>query len=476
MAMKPNLIDGEWVGSDESILNINPSNLGDTVGEFALATPAQVKQAIAAARQALSVWSATTTQIRSDLLIKTAIEMLSRKEELGELVSREAGKTKAEGVGEVVRAAQIFQFFSGEAVRYGGENLPSVRPGIGVQTSREPVGVVAVITPWNFPIAIAAWKIAPALAFGNTVVFKPSEETPGIAWELMRILERNGLPAGVVNMINGRGPVVGPALTEGIDAISFTGSVRTGREIAGRAVSSMTRIQLEMGGKNPLVVLDDAQLDVAVECAANGAFFSAGQRCTASSRLIVTAGIYDRFVDALMKRMRSLKVGPALANGTDIGPVINQRQLDSIQNYIQIGKDEGAELLEGGEIVEAETPGFFMKPVLMLGTNSMRINREEVFGPFASVIRASDYDQALALANDTDFGLSSGICTSSHKFATHFRLNVKSGLTMVNLPTAGLDYHVPFGGRKGSSYGPREQGKSAVEFYTVSKTAYVSHN
>ncbi|CAB3767054.1 Aldehyde dehydrogenase, thermostable [Paraburkholderia humisilvae] len=371
---------------------------------------------------------------------------------------------------------QIFQFFSGEAVRYGGENLPSVRPGVGVQTSREPVGVVAVITPWNFPIAIAAWKLAPALAFGNTVVFKPSEETPAIAWELVKILERNGLPRGVVNMINARGAVAGPALTEKVDAISFTGSLRTGRQIASQAIPNMTRIQLEMGGKNPLVVLDDAELDVAVECAVNGAFFAAGQRCTASSRLVVMSGIYDRFVEALVTRMRSLKVGPALASDTDIGPVIHQRQLDLVQRYIQLGKDEGAELLEGGDRVEAPTPGCFIRPALMLGTNSMRINREEVFGPFASVIRASDYDEALAIANDTDYGLSSGICTSSHRLATHFRLNVKSGLTMVNLPTAGLDYHVPFGGRNGSSYGPREQGRSAVEFYTVGKTAYIGYH
>ncbi|WGS54806.1 aldehyde dehydrogenase family protein [Paraburkholderia sp. D15] len=475
METKANLIDGEWVAGGDSIRNDNPSNLNDPVGTYALATPEQVREATQAARRALSSWSVTTTQVRSDLLIRTAMELLDRKAELGELVSREAGKTRAEGVGEVVRAAQIFQFFSGETVRYGGENLPSVRPGIGVQTSREPVGVVSVITPWNFPIAIAAWKLAPALAFGNTVVFKPSEETPGIAWELLNIMQRHGLPAGVVNLVNGRGAVIGKAMTEGVDAITFTGSVRVGREIAGHAIASMTRVQLEMGGKNPLVILDDAQLDVAVECAVNGAYFSAGQRCTASSRLIVTDKIHDRFVDALVTRMRSLKVGPSLADGIDIGPVINQRQLDAIQRYIQVGKDEGAELIAGGELVDAPTPGFFMQPALMAGSNALRINREEVFGPFASVIRVADYDEAFAVANDTDFGLSSGICTTSHQFATHFRMNVKSGLTMVNLPTAGLDYHVPFGGRKGSSYGPREQGKAAVEFYTVGKTAYVSY-
>jgi aldehyde dehydrogenase (NAD+) len=238
----------------------------------------------------------------------------------------------------------------------------------------------------------------------------------------------------------------------------------------------MVRIQLEMGGKNPLVVLDDADLAVAVECAVNGAFFSAGQRCTASSRLIVTDGIRERFVKAVRERMRALKVGNALTAGTDIGPVINQRQLDRIQRYVEIGRGEGAELAEGGQVLERETPGFFMQPALFVNSrNNMQINREEVFGPFATVIGAKDYDEALALANDTDFGLSAGICTTSHKHATHFRLNAKSGLAMVNLPTAGLDYHVPFGGTKGSSYGPREQGSYAADFYTLSKTAYVAH-
>ncbi|MFJ4291139.1 aldehyde dehydrogenase family protein [Cupriavidus sp. NPDC089707] len=475
MSVKPSFINGEWVGSTETIQSLNPSDTRDCLGEFALADKEQARQAVAAARRALPAWAATTTQMRSDVLLKTAIELAARKEELGELVSREAGKTRAEGIGEVMRASQIFQFFAGEAVRYGGDNLPSVRPNIGVLTSREPVGVVAAITPWNFPIAIAAWKLAPALAFGNTVVLKPSEETPGVAWELFRVLERSGVPGGVANLVNGRGDVAGEALLENIDAVTFTGSVRTGRKLAQTAVRGMIRVQLEMGGKNPLVVLDDADLALAVECAANGAFFSAGQRCTASSRLIVTAGIHDRFVEALRQRMRGLKVGPALANGTDIGPVINQRQLDMIQGYIDIGKEEGAELLEGGQLLERESPGFFMQPALMAGGNNLRINQEEVFGPFASVIRVGDYDEALAVANDTEYGLSAGICTSSHKHATHFRMNVKSGLAMVNLPTAGLDYHVPFGGTKGSSYGPREQGSYAVDFYTVSKTAYIGY-
>jgi alpha-ketoglutaric semialdehyde dehydrogenase len=476
MTAKPNLIGGAWTEGNLTIESINPSDTRDSVGHYALADVAQMRAAVAAARDAQPAWAAATTQARSDLLLKTSIELAARKDELGELVSREAGKTRAEGVGEVIRASQIFQFFAGEAVRYGGENLPSVRPNINVQIGRDPVGVVALITPWNFPIAIAAWKLAPALAFGNTAVLKPSEETPGVAWALFDVLVRNGLPPGVANLINGRGADAGVALVEGVDAISFTGSVQTGRRLAQSAVANMIRIQLEMGGKNPLIVLDDADLALAVECALNGSYFSSGQRCTASSRLIVTEGIHDRFVDALRKRMRSLKIGHALGAATDIGPLINQRQLDKVQGYIQIGRDEGAELVEGGQLLQQETPGFYMQPALFSETaNSMRINREEVFGPFATVIRASDYEEALALANDTEFGLSAGLCTTSHKHANHFRQNIKSGLAMINLPTAGLDYHVPFGGTKGSSYGQREQGTYAVDFYTNTKTAYIGY-
>jgi aldehyde dehydrogenase (NAD+) len=476
MSVKANFIGGSWVGSDEIIKNVNPSDTRDVIGEYASANEAQMREAVQAARAAAPAWGNSTTQLRSDILHRIGAEMMARKEELGELVSREAGKTRAEGLGEVMRAAQIFQFFAGEAVRYGGENLPSVRPDIGVQISRHPVGVVSMITPWNFPIAIPAWKIAPALAYGNAIVLKPSEHTPGVAWELFNIFERNGVPAGVANLVNGHGAAAGEALLDGVDAISFTGSVPTGTGIAQKAVARMARVQLEMGGKNPLVVLDDADLAVAVECALNGSFFSAGQRCTASSRLIVTDQIHDRFVAALRTRMAAMKVGNSLDKDVHIGPVINQSQLDKITRYLDIGKEEGAELIEGGAVLERPTPGYFLQPALFTqSNNAMRINREEIFGPVAAVIRVADYDEALAVANDTDFGLSSGICTSSHKHANHFRLNVRGGLTMVNLPTAGLDYHVPFGGVKASSYGPREQGRYAVEFYTSSKTAYIGY-
>lgn len=471
-----NFIGGKWAEAGQTIESINPSDSRDIIGLYASASVAQMEDAVAAARHALPAWSATTTQQRSDILGKVSAEILASKEALGELVSREAGKTRAEGQGEVVRAAQVFNFFSGEAIRYGGENVPSTRENIGIQISRDPVGVVVAITPWNFPIAIPAWKLAPALAFGNTAVIKPSEFTPGVAVALIKIMERCGVPAGVVNLVNGTGAAAADGLLKHIDAVSFTGSVATGHNVAQAAVSRMIRVQLEMGGKNPLVVMDDADLDVAVECALNGAFFSAGQRCTASSRLIVTEKIHDQFIDALQKRMRTIKVGPALAADTTIGPVINQQQLDKIIKYVDIGKREGGNLLQGGMQIDSSTPGFYMAPTLFTETdNTMRINREEVFGPFASVIRVRDYEEALFTANDTDFGLSSGICTTSLKYANHFRLNIKSGLTMINLPTAGLDYHVPFGGVKGSSYGQREQGQYAVDFYTNIKTAYIGY-
>lgn len=474
--MNENLINGQWLAGASTIQSWNPSDTRELVGEYAAADAAQMQQAVAAARAAFGRWQHTTTQMRSDFLQRVANQMMAQKDSLGLLVSREAGKTLAEGLGEVVRAAQIFQFFAGECLRYGGESLPSVRPDIGVQISRHALGVVSLITPWNFPIAIPAWKIAPALAFGNTVVLKPSEYTPGVAHALFRILDAQGLLPGVANLVNGSGKHAAQGLLSGVDAVSFTGSVHVGQSIAQTAIGEMIRLQLEMGGKNPLVVLDDADLDVAVECALNGAFFSAGQRCTASSRLIVTERIHDRFVDALTARMRAMVVGNSLDKATQIGPVINQSQFDKIQHYLDLGKREGAELVEGGTPVEAATPGYFVRPALFTSSNNaMRINQEEIFGPVASVIKVADYDEALATANDTRFGLSAGICTTSLRAANHFRLHVRSGLAMVNLPTAGLDYHVPFGGTRASSYGPREQGRYAVDFYTSTKTAYIAY-
>ncbi|MFN3861930.1 MAG: aldehyde dehydrogenase family protein [Roseateles sp.] len=476
--MHKNLINGEWVAGASVSRNINPSDTRDLIGEYAQADAAQADLAIAAASAAFPAWSLSTPQQRFDILDAVGSEILARRTELGDLLAREEGKTLPEAVGEVVRAGNIFKFFAGEALRPGGESLPSVRPGVGVEITREPLGVVGLITPWNFPIAIPAWKIAPALAWGNCVVFKPADLVPGSAWALAEILSRSGLPAGVFNLVMGRGSVVGEKLLNDprVAAVSFTGSVATGQKVAAACVARQARFQLEMGGKNPMVVLDDADLGVAVNAAINSGFFSTGQRCTASSRLIVTEGIHDRFVAAMIDKMKALRVDDARKAGTDIGPVVDASQLGQDLDYIAIAQAEGGRLAQGGERIEHNAdgaPGFYLTPALITDTTAaMRINREEVFGPVVSVIRARDYDEALQLANDTPFGLSAGIATTSLKHATHFKRHAQAGMVMVNLPTAGVDYHVPFGGRKGSSYGPREQGRYAAEFYTTVKTAY----
>ena len=473
--VQQNYVGGEWMAGKTVTLDINPSDIKDLVGEYAQADAALTEQAIDAARDAFRTWSLSPIQQRADILDKAGNLILARKDELGKLLSREEGKTLPEGVGEATRAGQIFKFFGGEALRLSGEKVASTRPGIEVEVTREPIGVVALITPWNFPIAIPAWKIAPALCYGNCVVFKPADLVPGCGLALVDILIDAGLPKGVLNLVMGRGSVVGEKMLASprIDAVSFTGSVPTGRAIAQKAVASGKKVQLEMGGKNPMVILDDADLGTAVNTAVNGAFFSTGQRCTASSRLVVTQGIHDRFVEAVKEKMKSLKIDNALKAGTDIGPVVDQSQLDQDMKYIEIARQEGGKVF-GGERLNRETEGFYLSPALVTETtNSMRINREEVFGPVASVVRVKDYDEALAVANDTEFGLSAGICTSSLKHSSHFKRHSQAGMVMVNLPTAGVDYHVPFGGRKGSSYGPREQGRYAAEFYTTVKTAYI---
>ncbi|WP_257316703.1 aldehyde dehydrogenase family protein [Shinella pollutisoli] len=474
MTIHQNLIAGEWVGSD-AVRNVNPSDTNDVVGEYARASAGDTAAAIAAAKAAFPAWSRSGILERHAILRKTADEILARKDELGRLLSREEGKTLAEGIGETVRAGQIFDFFAGETLRLAGEVLPSVRPGIGVEITREPVGVVGIITPWNFPIAIPAWKIAPALAYGNTVVFKPADLVPGCAHAIVDILVRAGLPKGVLNLVMGKGSVVGQTILDSpdVDAITFTGSTGTGKRVAAASIEHNRKFQLEMGGKNPFVVLDDADLDVAVEATVNSAFFSTGQRCTAASRVIVTEGIHDRFVAAVAERLKGLVVDDALKAGTHVGPVVDESQLKQDTDYIEIGRKEGARLAFGGKLLTRGTPGFYLAPALFTeATNAMRIAREEIFGPVAAVIRVRDYDEALAVANDTPFGLSSGIATTSLKHATHFKCNAEAGMVVVNLPTAGVDFHVPFGGRKGSSHGPREQGRHAAEFYTTVKTAY----
>ncbi len=472
--MKRNLIAGEWVEGADASENRNPAAPADLVGLYARASAEQTAAAVEAARAALPGWSGASPQVRADLLEAVAQRLLARKDEIGTLLAREEGKTLAEAVGETVRAAQIFRFFGGEAIRMAGDAIASVRPDVDVEVTREPVGVVGIITPWNFPIAIPAWKIAPALAYGNTVVVKPADLTPGCAHVLAEILHEAGCPAGVFNLCMGRGSLVGEAITTHpeVDAISFTGSVPVGRALAATAAQGMKKIQLEMGGKNPMVVMADADLDLAVATVLNGAFFSTGQRCTASSRIIVDAPIHDAFVERLSAAAQALRVGDPLDPEVEIGPVVSQKQLDSNLAYVALAAEEGAEVV-GGDHLARNTGGYFQSPALFVNaTNQMRSTREEIFGPCASIIRVDGFDEALAVANDTEFGLSSGICTSSLKHARAFRKHSGAGMVMVNLPTAGVDYHVPFGGRRGSSLGSREQGRYAAEFYTSVKTAY----
>jgi acyl-CoA reductase-like NAD-dependent aldehyde dehydrogenase len=471
-----NYVAGEWSTGTDASVNRSPSDLTDVVGEYERGDAGQVAAAVDAATTTAVAWGLSPIQERSDILDKIGTALMARSQEFGAILSREEGKVLRDGVGEVMRAGRIFKFFAGEALRAAGQKLPSVRPGLEVEISREPLGVVGIITPWNFPFAIPAWKIAPALAFGNAVVFKPADLVPGSAWELSNLIAESGLPAGAFNLVMGRGSVVGEAIITHPDvaAISFTGSLETGHHVAQVAVERMAKVQLEMGGKNPLVVLDDADLDIAVECAYQGSFEQTGQRCTASSRVIVTSGIHDRFVERLTERVARATVDDALDPGTDIGPVVDESQLAQNLRYIEIGASEGARLAYGGRVLEREKQGYYLEPAIFVDArNDMRISREEIFGPVVSVIRVANYDEALAVANDTPFGLAAGVVTTSLKHAAHFRRASQAGMVMVNLPTAGVDYHVPFGGRKASSYGPREQGSYAAEFYTTVKTAYI---
>ncbi|MDX1785500.1 MAG: aldehyde dehydrogenase family protein [Roseovarius sp.] len=475
--LQKNYIAGDWCAGASEIENRNPSDLRDLVGIYAQASADQLDQALAAARRAQTEWAGYGMERKQAVLMAIGTELMARAEDLGTLLSREEGKPLAEGKGEVYRAGQFFTYYAAECLRQLGENADSVRPGVEIDVRREPVGVVAVISPWNFPTATASWKIAPALAYGNAVLWKPANVTPASAVALTEIISRQDIPKGLFNLVMGAGRDVGQRLVESpqVDAISFTGSVPVGRGIASAAIQNFTRVQMEMGSKNALAVMDDADLDLAVTLALGGAFGGSGQKCTASSRLIVHEAVHDAFVEKLVKGAQAMKVGHALAEGTQIGPVVSEAQLSENLKYVELGKSEGAELACGGVRVERETEGYYMTPGVFLNTtNAMRINREEMFAPLAAVIKVGSYDEALHTVNDTNFGLTSGIVTRSLARATHFRRNARTGVVTVNLPTAGTDYHVPFGGRGDSSYGPREQGQTAREFYTVVKTAYIA--
>ena len=472
-----NLIGGAWVSGPKTVENRNPSDMEDLIGLYAQASASQLDEALAAARSAQAEWATYGLERKQSALMAIGTELMARAQELGALLSREEGKPLAEGRGEVYRAGQFFTYYAHEVLRQLGENADSVRPQIEVDVRREPVGTVAVISPWNFPTATASWKIAPALAYGNAVIWKPANLTPASAVALTEIIARQDIPAGLFNLVMGAGRDVGQRLVESpmVEAISFTGSVPVGRQIAAAAVQNLTRVQMEMGSKNALAVMEDADLDLAVAAALGGAFVGSGQKCTASSRLVVHAAIHDAFVEKLVAGARAMKVGHALEPDTQMGPVVSQEQLAANLRYVELGKSEGAELACGGTQLSLPHDGHYMSPGVFLNTtNKMRINREEMFAPLAAVIRVDDYDEALRVVNDTPFGLTSGIITRSLARATDFRRRARTGVVTVNLPTAGTDYHVPFGGRGQSSFGPREQGIHAREFYTTVKTAYIA--
>ncbi|MGQ2971016.1 aldehyde dehydrogenase family protein [Brevundimonas mediterranea] len=467
-------INGERVSSERPGESLNPSNTNEIVARVPQGAAAEVDAAVAAAKAAFPAWSDASPEVRSDILDRASNILMDRREQVGRLMAREEGKTLQESIGETARSARILKYFAGEALRVHGQNLMSVRPGVEIQTYRQAVGVFGLITPWNFPVAIPAWKIAPAIAFGNTVVIKPAGFSSATAEALVAILHEAGLPRGVVNMVIGEAEV-GRAIVahKDVDGLSFTGSQGVGASVGKGAMERQARVQLEMGGKNPLVILDDADLERAVAIALDGSFFSTGQRCTASSRLIVQDGIHDRFVQMLGEKVRALKVGDALDPVTQMGPAVSEKQMENSYRYIDIARSAGGRIVTGGERLTLDNPGWYVQPTLIADTDATsQINNEEVFGPVASTIRVKDYEEALAIANGVEFGLSAGIATTSLKYARDFQRRAQAGMVMVNLPTAGVEYHVPFGGSKKSSYGAREQGFAAVEFFTQQKTAY----
>ena len=474
-----NYIGGKWVDSSSgaSARTRNPANTAEEVSVYPLSTLDDAKHAIQAAGEAFPKWAQTPPPQRGAILDKASQIIDARLEEMARALTLEEGKTFAEAKGEVMRARDIFKYFSGEGWRVGGQVLPSNAPEELLFSKREPLGVVTIITPWNFPIAIPAWKIAPALIYGNAVVFKPAFQTPLIASLLVAALADAGLPPGVLNFITGRGAEIGDEIvtSKHIQGISFTGSYKVGTGIYAKAIPNLTRVQLEMGGKNPMVVLNDANLDLAVKLAVTGGFGLTGQACTATSRVIVEEAVADAFVDALAQAARSLKVASGLEPGVQMGPASSQGQLETDLHYIQVGKDEGARLVAGGEPLSSQ--GYFLQPAVFDRVETgMQIAQEEIFGPVLSVLRARDFEDALEKANQIAYGLSAGVVTQDLNRALTFAERVNAGVVKVNEPTTGLALQAPFGGFKHSSANTfKEQGPAAVEFYTRTKAVYVGY-
>jgi aldehyde dehydrogenase (NAD+) len=475
-----NYINGEWVAGGSTFENRNPANTDEVVGLFSKGSAADVEAAAAAAAAALPGWASMPAPARGNILYKAADILEKKFDQLGAEMTREEGKTLPEAKGEVRRAINIFRYFGGEGSRLDGVMVPSERERVHVFAIRKPIGVVGLVTPWNFPIAIPAWKIAPALICGNTVIVKPASVSPLCCWRIVEALHEAGIPKGVINFVAGSGGELGKALVNAgpVKAISFTGSNDVGNWIHTEASKRRLRIQLEMGGKNPTIVLGDADLKMAVENVCNAAFFSTGQKCTATSRAIVEDGIYDQFVASLVERTKKLKVGDGMQAGIDIGPCVDQGQLDTVLKYVEIGRKESGEPLCGGNRLTggAYDKGFFVEPTIFADVKpSDTIAREEIFGPVLAITRAKDFEDAMRLANDTPFGLSSSIQTSNLSRALEYVYRAEAGLLTINLPSAGVEYQLPFGGTKDSSFGPKEQGPAALDFYSDFKTIYLKY-
>lgn len=475
-----NYINGEWVNSGDTFENRNPANTDEIVGLHVKGSAADLEAAANAAAEAFPKWAALPAPARANYLFKAAEILDSRFDAVAADMTREEGKTYPEAKGEVRRTINILKYFAGEGARMGGHLVPSERERVHMFAIRKPIGVVGLITPWNFPSAIPAWKLAPALICGNTVVMKPASAAPLSAWRIIEALHEAGIPKGVVNFITGSGGALGKALIEAkpMKAISFTGSETIGKWIHTEASKRMLRIQLEMGGKNPTIVLKDCDFNAAVENVANASFFSTGQKCTATSRAIVEDEIYDKFVDALVERTKKLKVGNGMEAGIDIGPAVDEAALQTILDYIEIGKKEaGAPLVGGNRLTGgAYDKGYYVEPTIFGNvTQDMRIAQEEVFGPVLVVMRASNFEEAMKIANASQFGLSASVQTTNVSRVFDFVYGMEAGLLTVNLPSAGVEYQLPFGGTKDSSFGPKEQGPAAFDFYSDYKTIYLKY-
>jgi aldehyde dehydrogenase (NAD+) len=477
-----NFINGEWVesASSKTVENINPANTDDVIGVVHLATREEARRAVESASEAFRAWRATPAPTRGRIVARAARLMEEDKENLARLLTREEGKTVSEARGELQRSINVAEFVAGEARRMTGETIPSELPSNFAYTIRQPHGVVAVVTPWNFPVAIPVWKLAPALVAGNTVVFKPATNTPATAARIVEIFSEAGLPAGVLNLILGSGSEAGDEIVNhrAVRAISFTGSNGVGVKLYEQAAQRGVRVQCEMGGKNPVVVLEDADIDLAVESTAQGAFGSTGQRCTATSRAVVVNDIADEFVSRVVERAKSLRLGDGMSADTDVGPIVDGSQFKSVLSYIDIGREDGAELLAGGEPADGQglRKGFFIKPTVFdRVTPDMRIAREEIFGPVLSVLRVKDFEEALRVANDCEYGLSSSIFTNDAARIFRFVDEIETGMTHINSPTTGGEAHVPFGGTKATGIGDFEQGSTALDFYTELKVVYVDY-